>query len=98
MRLHAAALVCADRKNDHRHRVRASLQTHPRALAVSQPSSLRLLLQVNTAFRSTKVGSGIHRVRPASGFLLGAQSKAPRRGGFSYNPGLHRVASLPIGH
>ena len=35
--------------------------------------------------RSTKVGSSIHRVRPASGFLLVAQSKATRRRGFSYN-------------
>jgi hypothetical protein len=36
---------------------------------------------------STKGGSRIHRVRPASGFLLVAQSKATRRGGFSYNSG-----------
>ena len=50
MQLHADAVVCADRKNDHRNTVRANLQTHPRELADSQPSSLRLLLQVNTAF------------------------------------------------
>ena len=37
---------------------------------------------------STKVGSSIHRVRPASGFLLVAQSKATRRADFSYNSGL----------
>lgn len=50
MQLHADAVVCADRKNDHRNTVRASLQTHPRALADSQLSPLRLLLQLNTAF------------------------------------------------
>jgi hypothetical protein len=48
--------------------------------------------------RSTKVGSSIHRVRLASGFLLVAQSKATRRGGSSYNPGPHSAASFPIGH
>lgn len=36
---------------------------------------------------STKVGSSIHRVRPASGFLLVAQSKATRRGGLFQNSG-----------
>ena len=50
MQLHAKAVVCADRKNDHRNTVRASLQTHLRALADSQPSSLRLALQVNKPF------------------------------------------------
>src|SRR5215469_2927650 len=34
---------------------------------------------------STKVDSSIHRVRPASGFLLVAQSKATRRRGLFYN-------------
>ena len=48
--LHADTVVCAYRENDHRNTVRASLQKHPRALADSKPSSLRLLLQVNTAF------------------------------------------------
>lgn len=50
VQLHADVIVCAYRKNEHRNTVRASPQMHPRALADSQPSSLRLLLQANTPF------------------------------------------------
>ena len=53
------------------------------------PSANNPLYALNLLFRSgrpsisSKVGSSIHRVRLASGFLLVAQSKATRRGGFS---------------
>ncbi len=46
---------------------------------------------------STKVGLRIHRP-PARGFLLVAQLKTPRRGGFRCKWGLYSAAALTIGH
>ena len=60
--------------------------TSNRLPARSRPPSA-LSAGQDEASISTKVGSSIHRVRPASGFLLVAQSKATRRKDFSYNSG-----------
>jgi len=61
-KLHADAAVCLCCENRHRTTTRVRVQPHRRPF----PSS------------STKVGSSIHRVRPASGFLLVPHRK--RRG------------------
>ena len=94
VQLHAAAVVCAYPKNGHRNTVRASLQKHPRALTDSQPSSLRLLPQVNTPFPQYQSRVSIHRVRPTSGFLLSRpiESDAARRLLLQPGPLFRRVA------
>ena len=71
-KLHADAAVCLCCENRHRTTTRVRVQPHRRPF----PSS------------STKVGSSIHRVRPASGFLLVAQSKATRHAASSQNSGV----------
>jgi len=47
---------------------------------------------------AAKCGCSVKPFRPASGFLLVAQSKATRRESFRSNLGPHSAASLPIGH
>ena len=88
MLLHADTHVCLNRQN--------RIEPWRRCTKTASPGHIRHRNRppsgpfVRSAHRliSTKVGSSIHRVRPASGFLLVAQSKATRRGDFSYNSGL----------
>src|SRR5262245_31340841 len=100
VQLHADAAVCLCCEN----RYRTELPVGSVCKRIGDRSPTRSRPPSDFFFRSalppvsTKVASSIHRVHPASGFLLVAQSKATRRGGFSCNSGPHSAASLPIGH
>ena len=72
-------------ENRHRTTLRGRAQAHGHRSPTQSPPPSAFSFRLIYPYSSTKVGSGIRRVRPASGFLLVAQSKSTLRGGFSYN-------------